>query len=101
MTRSTSPQCMYLSVCVVSAKLEREEITNPNTTSNLAATIICPQSMKSQQAPVLRFPCFRCSGYCALLGWSEMKSAQNRNLLPVAKAFPQLGKSHVYGRSPV
>lgn len=53
MTRSTSPQCMYLSVCVVSAKLEREEITNPNTTSNLAATIICPQSMKSQQAAVL------------------------------------------------
>lgn len=29
MTRCTSPQCMYLSICVVSAKLEREEITNP------------------------------------------------------------------------
>lgn len=50
---STNPQSMYLSVRVVSAKLEREEITNPNTTSNLASTIICPQSVKSQQVPVL------------------------------------------------
>lgn len=72
--------------------------------------IICPQQSPS------RLPCCdflaletldivlyytRARTEAQVLGWTENETCSKQKLLPVANAFPQLGKSQVYGLSPV